>query len=95
MNGFCNICKREWSGHSEAHCSSCCEHFSSDSAFDRHLARVDSDEVCHHPSTILRKNSDVPWFVQTERAHGLVWMKRDDREHPFSSVGALSDSSAG
>ena len=91
MSGHCQKCERRWSGNS-SHCGNCCHHFSSDQAFDRHLARSDAEEVCHDPATILRKDGETPWFVPVERSHGIVWMKRDDREHPWSGVGAESDS---
>lgn len=90
-NGYCPSCQRSWTGNSEAHCASCCNHFSSDRAFDKHLAPPQSDQTCFDPSTITRKD-DSPYYVQIERSHGPVWMVRDDREHPFSTTGASPES---
>jgi hypothetical protein len=94
MTGSCRDCGRKWTGHSEAHCPSCCAHFSSDRAFDKHLASPQSDASCFDPSTITRKDGS-PYFVQVERSHGPVWMVRDDREHPFSATGASPESVRG
>jgi hypothetical protein len=83
--GYCLDCGRKWSARGEAHCAMCCRHFSSDSAFDRHLAAPDADENCYDPATLTKKNGQ-PAFVLTERASGPMWMEWDEREHPFAKA---------
>jgi hypothetical protein len=56
----------------EAHCSSCCLHFTSDSAFDRHLAPVQSDDDCYPPETFV-KSDGSPLFKIVQRAGGPTW----------------------
>ena len=34
--GICPDCQRHWNATGQSHCSACCQHFNSDSAFDRH-----------------------------------------------------------
>jgi hypothetical protein len=93
LNGFCPDCEREWSGLKEAHCATCCAHFTSDRAFDRHLNPLDAEEPCSDPATMKRRNGK-PLFESIERKHGPTWKFKDDRVHPFavSHAGALSDS---
>lgn len=80
-------CGRKWTGHTEAHCATCHTHFTSDGAFDRHLASPKSDDACYPPATILRKDG-TPALEAIQRKYGLVWRVRDDRQHPFSDFGA-------
>lgn len=90
-NGYCPSCKRSWTGNSEAHCASCCNHFSSDRAFDKHLASPTSPTACLDPSTITREDGS-PYYVQIERVHGRVWMIRRDEENPFSATPSSPES---
>jgi len=82
----CIDCGRKWTGHAEAHCASCCQHFTSDSAFDRHLAPVHSDDDCYPPEIFVKRDGS-PLFEQIERKHGPVWRIAETREHPFKASG--------
>jgi hypothetical protein len=85
-NGYCRDCERTWLALSEAHCPSCCSHFTSDSAFDAHLTR----NGCADPATITRDRGvrrGRPVFELVERSSGPAWQFADEREHPFSHLG--------
>jgi hypothetical protein len=83
--GYCNDCKRTWRGESEAHCSICCAHFTSDDAFDAHLAPSRSDEDCYDPAT-LKTETGEPRFVQVQRAQGPVWMRHRPNRKPMKEL---------
>lgn len=83
--GSCGDCGRYWNALGEAHCASCCEHFTSDSAFDRHLASPTDERCCFLPGEIRDKRGRAA-FVLTSRASRPTWMLRDEREHPFSTA---------
>jgi hypothetical protein len=83
--GHCHDCDRTWSALGEAHCATCCAHFTSDSAFDLHLARADSDEPCHDPATVTRRDGR-PVVTFTERASGTAWMRYSEGGHHFSKA---------
>ena len=85
-NPHCRDCHRTWTRHSEAHCTICCNHFSSDRGFDLHLAPVRGDDTCFDPATIVRSDGTM-MFEIIERNHGPVWRVADPREHPFAVSG--------
>jgi hypothetical protein len=82
----CLDCGRQWTGRAEAHCASCCNHFTSDGAFDRHLASVRSDDDCYPPET-FRKRDGSPLFEQIQRKYGLVWRLVRADSNPFAMFG--------
>ncbi len=86
--GSCNDCGREWSGHTEAHCSVCCRHFTSDSAFDLHLAGPQSDDACYPPDSIEDRKGR-PVLTLADRRGGETWKCHSDRPHPFASKQAV------
>ncbi len=71
-------CGRIWRGHASAHCPTCHNHFTSDRAFDAHLASPDSPNPCYPPETLIRKDGE-PRFLLVQRAHGPVWMLNKPR----------------
>jgi hypothetical protein len=82
--GRCRTCERTWDTFGEAHCAACCSHFTSDSAFDRHLAPPTGAENCFDPATLTKQNGE-PMFAITERASGPMWILADERDHHFAS----------
>lgn len=76
--GSCDNCDRTWRSHREAHCTSCCAHFSSDSAFDRHLGR----NGCSDPSRLRNTKGELV-FVLVPRTSGKCWAIRERRENPL------------
>jgi hypothetical protein len=70
--GICVKCKREWSGSSACHCASCCQHFASLSAFDRHRVAFECLPV-EEFSTPHGKHG-LPRLVRAQRATGEVWV---------------------
>jgi hypothetical protein len=68
----CRDCHRTWTGHAEAHCSICHHHFTSNSAFDAHLAPSKAEEDCYDPETITNRTGE-PRFVAVDRKHGPTW----------------------
>ena len=68
----CGTCHRSWTGHTQAHCASCCVHFSSDRAFDRHLAPPKANADCFDPAS-LTKSDGSPLFKIVEHVSGPVW----------------------
>lgn len=69
----CRKCHRTWTMTTkQAHCTVCCEHFSSPSAFDLHLRGVDDPVTCNHPSTVLNKKTGVLLLAQREDG---VWTR--------------------
>jgi hypothetical protein len=44
--GHCAKCKRDWKGLAECHCSECCLHFKSLSAFDKHRTGTPEKRKC-------------------------------------------------
>ena len=83
----------------EAHCPMCCQHFTSDHAFDRHLAHPQSRDWCYDPST-LRDRLGRKVFKLVQRASGPTWTTRRDKPHPFAKadvdgLGALSSAGVG
>jgi hypothetical protein len=47
----CRKCHRSWRGLKETHCVSCCAHFSTHDACDKHLKPYD-ESGCYDPSTL-------------------------------------------
>ncbi len=98
MIGYCKTCGREWTGHSEAHCASCCAHFTSDDAFDAHLTHPGSDEDYYDPATLTRRDGS-PRFKLVARKHGSAWMLNKPGRPPKETVlrdrRARSDSTNG
>lgn len=82
----CRDCHRTWTRHREAHCATCCAHFSSDSAFDAHLAPARSVDSCYDPASFVKKDG-TDLFEIIERSHGPVWRVVELREHPFATSG--------
>lgn len=93
--GYCLNCDREWVGKGEAHCSECCQHFTSDDAFDLHLASASSEEICMPPASVRKKDGKTAAFILIERSHGPTWMvNRPDlsaKEEAFPHLRASSD----
>ncbi len=71
--GRCPDCKLEWSALGEAHCASCCAHFGSDYAFDRHRT---ADFECIPVEDFGKpwRKTEKPMLVQVKRASGPVWV---------------------
>jgi hypothetical protein len=63
--GYCHDCKRRWSGLAEAHCAACCQHFTSDSAFDMHQRLTKTGSKCLPPSAV--------GLVIKKRTSGDLW----------------------
>lgn len=80
--GYCPKCEREWNGSSLCHCATCCETFSSDSAFDLHLASPNADINCYDPATLVA-GSGKPRLVVVAREWGPVWARPTYGAHPF------------
>lgn len=53
--GYCVRCDRRWNGLAEAHCSGCCEHFSSVFAFDKHRFGKEDTRRCLTIEEMLAK----------------------------------------
>jgi hypothetical protein len=89
---ICPDCGRHWTGLSEAHCPnpSCCQHFTSDAAFDRHLAPTQSDDACYPPET-SRKKDGSPVFEQIQRKHGPAWRLARADSNPFATSDQYQD----
>jgi hypothetical protein len=69
----CQRCHRSWHGKAQAHCPSCCRHFSAPSAFDRHLRTAgDGSVTCVDPAT-LRTRAGAPVLVSDADAYGPIW----------------------
>lgn len=82
MIGYCPDCKREWEALGEAHCANgCCRHFTSDSAFDRHLVK----DECVDPAELRTKDGD-PILELTERASGPAWKRAGEPDPRFVSA---------
>ncbi len=81
--GHCSICGREWGALGQAHCAGtvtrdgietpCCEHFNSDTAFDRHRTE---DFQCIPVEDFSKpwRKTGKPMLVQTIRASGPTWV---------------------
>ncbi len=71
--GRCPDCKLEWTVFGQAHCAECCEHFNSDSAFDRHRTK---DFECIPVEDFSKPvgKTHKPLLVQTMRSDGPVWV---------------------
>ena len=83
LPGGCD-CGRRWQGFSEAHCPICHEHFTSDSAFTRHLSGAQVDDPLCYPPESFRKQDDSPVFEQIDRVHGPTWRIVNTNPHFFS-----------
>lgn len=69
MSGHCGTCNIEWKSLAEAHCPSCCRHFSSDTSFDLHL----QDDRCLAPAAV-KKRDGSPVLVKLDREREYaVW----------------------
>jgi hypothetical protein len=75
--GWCPDCHLAWTEGQAAHCSGCCVHFSSDSAFDLHHTLDETGRtVCHDPATLHRRNGR-PKLVLRDGVWG--WPGEDPR----------------
>jgi hypothetical protein len=63
----CTQCGHEWSGLAQAHCKSCCQHFNSVSAFDRHRVNYG----CVAPASVgMVRNHKGAWTREADsRCH--------------------------
>lgn len=77
----CRLCHRTWKMTTkQAHCMTCCEHFSSPSAFDLHLLPLDAGEACADPSTFTNKKTKERLLVQREDG---TWTRPDPRHKDY------------
>lgn len=77
----CRRCHRSWTGRRQAHCATCCEHFSADGAFLRHWGgssdAAPAYEGAHHDPAgieLLRQDDAGVWHHAGEwpgQADGL------------------------
>lgn len=86
--GYCSDCDREWKAKGEAHCSDCCNHFTSDSGFDLHR----KDGVCRDPKTVRGIKSGRLLFEATDRASGPTWQMAGDGSSHWLSKPRLEES---
>lgn len=63
----CGNCGTEWAGLTECHCPTCCAHFGSIDAFDRHRQGPVDTRHCADPATLLRKDGK-PVFRAVDRS---------------------------
>lgn len=79
----CPDCHRSWRGLAEAHCPNreCCQHFTSDAAFDLHLTEKDG---CKDPASARRKNGMAVYRL-VERAGGPAWSLAPLSKSPYAS----------
>src|SRR5262245_61819697 len=67
----CIRCHRSWMSLTEAHCTLCCEHFSTHRTADRH--RVGRGDRCGNPATMCRPDGQ-PLFRKREAPLGVTWL---------------------
>ena len=53
--GYCKICEKRWISKSECHCSGCCQHFKSNSAFDKHRFGTGEKRRCLTAGEMIAK----------------------------------------
>ncbi len=78
----CGGCDRRWNSTSEAHCGTCCRHFSTVANFDRH--RVDGR--CVDPASLTDRHGQ-PLLRPVERPGGPTWV--GGTPSPFTAASAL------
>ena len=69
MSGIthCRACHRTWKMTTkQAHCTVCCAHFSSPSAFDMHLGPYNEAVACLDPARVTNKKTGEILLVQRE-----------------------------
>lgn len=72
-NTHCRGCHRTWKMTTkQAHCTACCAHFSSPSAFDLHLRGIDEALTCRDPGTVRNKKTGA--YLLAQREDG-VWTR--------------------
>lgn len=75
-------CGKTWTGLSRAHCPSCCETFSRDSAADKHrVGQFGVDRRCADPSSVGLVPHQQPWGVMWSHpspANGFDHRSRHD-----------------
>lgn len=63
----CRMCHRTWKMTSkQAHCTVCCAHFSSPTAFDLHLGPIGQPVACMDPGTVINKKTGAYLLMQKE-----------------------------
>ncbi len=80
----CQRCHRSWTAKNQAHCTGCCSHFSSTSAFDVHLRTHDLGETVEHldPATVRNRKTGEPLLVLGEDDFGSFWRHPGERPVP-------------
>lgn len=69
----CRMCHRTWPMTSkQAHCTVCCAHFSSPSAFDLHLGPYGQPVACLDPGTVVNRKTGA--FLLAQREDG-TWTR--------------------
>lgn len=82
----CESCHRSWTGKTEAHCASCCEHFGSIEPFDIHLEQCTGDPASTRERLAdLARSNGNPVLALRQRASGPVWVRWRFGAHPFES----------
>lgn len=69
----CN-CGRQWTGLSQAHCTTCHHHFSTVTNFDRHRPGGN----CLHPAALTDRNGK-PLFKPVTNNYGVTWVHNSER----------------
>jgi hypothetical protein len=64
----CRTCHRSWTGYTQAHCASCHSHFSTPSAFDRHM----TDAGCRQPEELRNKDGSYVLGLRVDK-WGRTW----------------------
>lgn len=78
-------CHRSWSGRSEAHCTVCHQHFTSDRVAELHVSYCTRDRTGTAERLRLAARRDgSPIFATTTRKDGEAWIRHDPRMHPFA-----------
>jgi hypothetical protein len=70
----CRGCHRTWAAFGQAHCATCHNHFSTPTAFDRHLA----PRGCLDPSEVRTKDG-TPRLILRDGPSGPLWGWPDSR----------------
>lgn len=76
----CRDCHRSWTSKKQAHCPTCCAHFSTPNLFDAHLLA----RGCQDPATVTRKDG-TPRFRQDEAGMWKDSERWDPEGSPFTS----------
>ena len=77
----CGRCERRWDGLAEAHCTSCCRHFGSVTAFDVHRTGPVDDRQCADPAVLVRRDG-YPRLSPVQRTSGPTWVVFHTQPHP-------------